>query len=115
MVVLADGTIASGDSLGNVQLWDAAMGTRLQRFKLAADVLGLAASPTGDAVFAAGVDPAVAMFGRFPGADGRELWQLVSKQRPHSHDVRALAVVQVGLSGFCRVASSEWGGVGGVG
>ncbi len=56
--MLADGTMATGDAGGGVALWDAALGTRLAAFsRHAADVLALAASPDGTALFAAGVDP----------------------------------------------------------
>ncbi len=50
--------MATGDAGGGVALWDAALGTRLAAFsRHAADVLALAASPDGTALFAAGVDP----------------------------------------------------------
>ena len=63
VAVLADGTMASGDSAGNVQLWDAAHGTLLAGFRQhAADVMALAASPAGDRVFASGVDTQIAVF-----------------------------------------------------
>ena len=70
-LVLADGTMVTGDSAGNVQLWDAQLGTRAAAFRVhAADVLALAASPEGDAVFAAGVDVQLALFKRVPGSKG---------------------------------------------
>ena len=36
----------------------------------AADVLAMAASPAGDAVFAAGIDPQLALYKRVPGSKG---------------------------------------------
>lgn len=69
--VLADGTMVSGDSGGNVQLWDAAHGTLIAGFRQhQADVLALAGSPQADSVFAAGADPQVAVYKRVsaPGA-----------------------------------------------
>ena len=69
--MLCDGTMVTGDSNGNVQFWDAQLGTRTAAFKVhAADVLALAASPEGDAVFAAGVDPQLALYKRVPGSKG---------------------------------------------
>ena len=70
-LVLADGTMATGDASGAVQLWDASLGTRLAAFRAhAADVLALAASPAGDVLFAAGVDPSLAAFQRVPPQKG---------------------------------------------
>lgn len=52
--------MASGDAGGGVALWDARLGTRLAAFsRHRADVLALAASPDGAALFAAGVDSQV--------------------------------------------------------
>jgi U3 small nucleolar RNA-associated protein 4 len=63
--------MASGDGAGGVQLWDAALGTRLAAFHAhAADVLALAAAPDGSALFAAGIDPQLAVFQRVPGQKG---------------------------------------------
>lgn len=43
VAVLKDGTIVSGDSMGNVKFWDGEMGTQSQSFKThKADVLCLA-------------------------------------------------------------------------
>ncbi|KFM24698.1 Cirhin [Auxenochlorella protothecoides] len=89
LLFLPDGTLVVGDSSGQVSFWEGTHGTRLASFtQHSADVLALAASPTGDRVWAAGVDPALALFAR--GADGR--WAFLSAKRPHSHDVRALAL-----------------------
>ena len=55
--MLPDGTVVSGDSLGNVQFWDAQHGTLLQGFaRHRGPVLALAALPDGRTVFASGVD-----------------------------------------------------------
>ena len=56
------GTLVSGDSAGRVQFWDGMHGTLLFGFQQhAANVLTLAATPAGDAVFASGVDHQVRM------------------------------------------------------
>ena len=55
--MLPDGTLVSGDSLGNVQFWDAQHGTLLQGFaRHRGPVLALAALPDGRTIFASGVD-----------------------------------------------------------
>ncbi|KAK9825655.1 hypothetical protein WJX81_005809 [Elliptochloris bilobata] len=92
VAVLADGTMASGDAGGGVALWDARLGTRLAGFsRHRADVLALAASPDGGALFAAGVDSQVALFRRV--SAGSQRWAFLEARRPHTHDVRAAAVV----------------------
>ena len=71
VLVLADGTMVSGDSGGNVQVWDASHGTLITGFRQhKADVLALAASPEGDTLFASGADPQIAVFRRIPAARG---------------------------------------------
>jgi U3 small nucleolar RNA-associated protein 4 len=71
VLVLADGTMVSGDGAGRVQFWDASLGTRLAGFaEHRADVLALAAAPDGSAVFAAGIDPRLAAFQRVQGKKG---------------------------------------------
>ena len=48
VAVLKDGTIVSGDSMGNVKFWDGEMGTQTQSFKShKADVLCLAVGSVG--------------------------------------------------------------------
>ena len=81
-LVLPDGTMASGDGSGAVQLWDAQLGTRIAAFRAhAADVLALAAAPDGSALFAAGVDPQLVIIQRVPGQRGKTL---VSCRAPHA-------------------------------
>jgi U3 small nucleolar RNA-associated protein 4 len=106
VAVLPDGTLVSGDSEGVTSLWDAEHGTLQQAFKAhEADVLALACSPSGDAVFAAGVDSKVAMLARVSPAAADDdddaadaalppmaSWSLVGYKRAHTHDVRALAL-----------------------
>jgi U3 small nucleolar RNA-associated protein 4 len=97
LTVLPDGTIVSGDSSGATQFWDGQFATLLVRLqKHDADVLALAASPDGSTVFSAGIDSRVAQFVRVEakaGADGAAQWAYLDSKRPHTHDVRALALV----------------------
>jgi U3 small nucleolar RNA-associated protein 4 len=96
VLALPCGTLVSGDSAGRVQFWDGSHGTLLCGFQQhAADVLALAATPKGDAVFASGVDHQVVVFKRVvAGADdaAATTWVYAGLKRPHTHDVRALAV-----------------------
>ncbi|KAI0824120.1 WD40 repeat-like protein [Trametes gibbosa] len=102
--VLGDGTIVSGDSMGNVKFWDSKTCTQLQSFQgHAADVLCLTIGPDGTAVYTSGVDQKVTQFSYVktsrsetnpsplvPRTAGR--WVQTSSRRLHSHDVRALAI-----------------------
>ena len=99
--VLGDGTIVSGDSLGHVQFWDGVSGTLSQTFDQndhKADVLALAVSHDERQVFASGVDSRVVCIQRAnPGGVGGNgyKWIMTNAQRPHTHDVRALATFRV--------------------
>ncbi|KAI0374397.1 WD40 repeat-like protein [Pilatotrama ljubarskyi] len=102
--VLGNGTIVSGDSMGNVKFWDAKTCTQLQSFQgHAADVLCLTIGPDGTAVYTSGVDQKVTQFSYVktsrseanpsplvPRSAGR--WVQTCSRRLHSHDVRALAM-----------------------
>lgn len=111
LAVLADGTIASGDSDGAVCMWDGRYGAQLHRFvQHSADVLALAATPDGEYLFASGVDPRVAQFrkvtGQGAGGQGQQQqgasntgagqWVFTHHKRPHTHDVRAMGLVPLG-------------------
>jgi len=107
--VLGDGTIVSGDSLGQVTFWDGKFGTMLAKFNTnGADVLALEASTDGSMVFASGVDPRIAVFRRTGGDGGdggdggnrgdgektggstAQSWAYLSSKQEHVLDVRSL-------------------------
>ncbi|TFK23110.1 U3 small nucleolar RNA-associated protein 4 [Coprinopsis marcescibilis] len=98
--VLGDGTIVSGDSMGVVKFWDSRTCTQLQSFQAHnADVLCLAISPEGTAVYTSGVDQKTVQFSLIKvqastGASATKnvRWAQTSSKRMHSHDVRALAI-----------------------
>ena len=105
VVVLADGTVVTGDSLGHVQFWDGELGTLLQNVAThEADVLCLAAADDGSVVFASGIDSKVVQLTPLyeGGADGSSAvgaparrvsrWLITAANRAHTHDVRALAL-----------------------
>ncbi|KAG2432290.1 hypothetical protein HYH02_013013 [Chlamydomonas schloesseri] len=116
LLSLPDGTLVSGDSDGAVQMWDGRFGTQLARFNQhRADVLALAATEDGSAVFAAGVDSRVAQFARVAGsAPGQpDGWAYTHYKRPHTHDVRALALLAMpGVGRGERAERGERGGGG---
>ena len=96
---LSDGTLISGDSLGHVQLWDGDTGTLLQSFDQndnKADVLTLAVSANECRIFASGVDSRVICVERpvtVPSSStGPPKWVMTHAQRPHTHDVKAMAM-----------------------
>jgi U3 small nucleolar RNA-associated protein 4 len=90
VLVLQDGTIVSGDSLGQVTFWDGRFGTMVAKFNPhGVDVLALEKSADGEFVFATGVDPRISMFKRVAGGDRVE-WAYVSSKQEHALDVRAL-------------------------
>jgi len=92
LAVLADGTVVAGDSSGAVRWFDGAMGVQTATWTVhSADVLCLAASRDGRAVLASGVDHQVALFRR--AGDGADGWVYVTSKRPHSGDVRGMALV----------------------
>lgn len=95
IMVLPDGTMVSGDSTGTLQFWDGQHGTLLQAFtQHKADILAVAASKDGNIVFATGIDVQVACFRRLPAKNGNpEKWLYLDTRRPHTHDVRAMLVL----------------------
>jgi len=97
---LQDGSLASGDSLGHVQVWEGQHGTLLHSFQShRADVLTLVEDPIRSAIFAAGVDHKVVMF-QWVQTNGLETskavkrgkWVYSCHRRQHTHDVRTLAI-----------------------
>eukprot|EP00638_Chattonella_subsalsa_P015879 CAMPEP_0117825856 /NCGR_PEP_ID=MMETSP0949-20121206/5727_1 /TAXON_ID=44440 /ORGANISM="Chattonella subsalsa, Strain CCMP2191" /LENGTH=721 /DNA_ID=CAMNT_0005665911 /DNA_START=34 /DNA_END=2196 /DNA_ORIENTATION=+ len=106
MVTLAHGNLlASGDSLGQVKIWDVETGTLLQQLNThTADILCLVAS-AGDkeVLFASGVDSKVVCIGPVNKVGKHEnkakanaQWAIVDSHRPHTHDVKALALCAKG-------------------
>jgi U3 small nucleolar RNA-associated protein 4 len=95
--VLKDGTVVSGDSMGNVQFWDGNAGTLMQTFEHNSnngDVLDLALSHDQNKLMASGVDSRVICIERVSSTSCAESkWVLTNQQRSHTHDVTSLAMV----------------------
>ncbi|KAJ3115246.1 U3 small nucleolar RNA-associated protein [Phlyctochytrium bullatum] len=114
LTYLPDGTLVSGDSMGTVTFWD--VGSRTMRRKIrahAADVLCLAATKAGDAVFSSGIDRKVVQYRQVDAPSGvssgdpasstpkprrgpaaSKMWVVSGERRFHSHDVSALALCE---------------------
>ena len=92
VLVLRNGTIASGDSTGSVKLWDKKFYALLQNFKLhGADVLCLVANYSGDLLYSAGVDRKTQMYQL---VDNKKRWAHVSGRHYHSHDIRTSSIYE---------------------
>ncbi len=92
---LQDGTLVSGDSLGHVQMWDGHSGTLEATFnqnEVKADVLALDVTREENKVFASGVDSRVICIERSGTVTEDRKWVFANAQRPHTHDVQAIAV-----------------------
>ncbi|PBP27600.1 hypothetical protein BUE80_DR001377 [Diplocarpon rosae] len=88
--VLKDGTIVSGDSTGELKIWDGKTYTLRQRIKShEQDVLSLATSADGSAIFSGGMDRRTVIYK--PEGKGKPRWAEVTHRRFHNHDVKAMA------------------------
>jgi len=89
---LSDMTIASGDSLGTVQIWDAKTATQTQVFRShLADVLSLCVSSDEQFMYATGIDSKVVKFGiTNSGPEGKK-WVSMKNVRATNYDTRSLA------------------------
>eukprot|EP00962_Isochrysis_galbana_P022751 scaffold6811_cov126-Isochrysis_galbana.AAC.1 len=109
VLFVQDMCIVTADSSGRVCFYDGRHGTIVNRFRShEADVLSLAATADGSHVFASGADHKVALFTPAPeelhtpglavfnlaAPRSPRSWLLACSRRPHTHDVRALCVVE---------------------
>ncbi|KIX95921.1 uncharacterized protein Z520_08176 [Fonsecaea multimorphosa CBS 102226] len=88
---LPDGTIVSGDSSGELKIWDPENYSLVQRLKShKADVLDIAMSASGDMIFSVGVDRRTVAHKLVPlhSATQKMRWAEVSHKRYHQHDVK---------------------------
>lgn len=88
--ILKDGTIVSGDSTGELKIWDGKTYTLRQRIKShKQDVLSLATSHDGTAIFSGGMDRRTVIYK--PVSKGKSRWAEVAHRRFHVHDVKTMA------------------------
>jgi U3 small nucleolar RNA-associated protein 4 len=88
--VLASGNIVSGDSTGELRIWDGKTYTLTQRVKgHKQDVLSLATSFDGSTIFSGGMDRRTVVYKQV--GKGKARWGEVGHRRYHTHDVKTMA------------------------
>ncbi|KAL5960453.1 U3 small nucleolar RNA-associated protein 4 [Taenia solium] len=103
----ARNTLFSGDSRGNVCVWDSEVGALVSSFEThAADVLALAVSKDNQSVFAAGADPIIQRFDLCRTARISQ-WQPSCVIGAGARDIRSLIFVQRGDSSGLRSCSAD--------
>lgn len=108
--VLQNGNIVSGDSTGELRLWDGKTYTLTQRIKgHKQDILSLATSFDGSTIFSGGMDRRTVVYKQV--GKGKSRWAEVGHRRYHTHDVKAIAsfehkAVSIVVSGGILSSSS---------
>jgi U3 small nucleolar RNA-associated protein 4 len=93
---LPNGDFVSGDSTGEIRIYDGKSFSQIQRISgHEADVLDLAVSRDGTRIFSGGMDRRTCFFtcNKKKGVRG-EKWRKVSHSRHHEHDVKAMATYE---------------------
>ncbi|KAM5355237.1 hypothetical protein ACJ41O_001883 [Fusarium nematophilum] len=92
---LPGGNIVSGDSTGQVCIWDGKTYTQTQRMQShKQDVLSLATSADGNSILSGGMDRRTILYKQNTGAGQR--WSKVWGRRYHDHDVKSMASFESG-------------------
>ncbi|TGJ88364.1 hypothetical protein E0Z10_g482 [Xylaria hypoxylon] len=87
---LDGGDIVSGDSTGELRIWDGSTYTQAQRLKAhSSDVLSLVTSADGSTIVTGGMDRRTAIYRKTTGSGSR--WAKVFHRRLHHHDVKTMA------------------------
>lgn len=90
---LPNGNIVSGDSAGELRIWDGKTYTLIQRIKShRQDILSLATSVDGSTIMSGGMDRRTVVYKQTGGAKPR--WAEVTHKRFHSHDVKTMATFE---------------------
>jgi len=94
---LPNGTILSGDSSGELKIWDAQTYSLIQRLKTHdADILQIANNAAGDMMFSLGVDRRTVIYKPTEVNTSRKAtsWAAISHRRYHKHDVKCAATFE---------------------
>lgn len=92
---LPNGNIVSGDSTGQLCIWDGKTYTQMQRLQShKQDILSLATSADGTAILSGGMDRRTVLYKQNSGPGHR--WSKVWGRRYHDHDVKAMASFESG-------------------
>ncbi|KIL88056.1 hypothetical protein FAVG1_08939 [Fusarium avenaceum] len=92
---LPNGNIVSGDSTGQVCIWDGKTYTQTQRMQShKQDVLSLAINADGTSILSGGMDRRTILYKQNNGAGSR--WSKVWGRRYHDHDVKSMASFESG-------------------
>lgn len=91
---LPDGTIVSGDSTGELRIWDGKLYTLKQRIKShRQDILSMATSTDGSSIFTGGMDRRTTVYKQV-GQGLKQRWAEISHRRYHDHDVKTMATFE---------------------
>ena len=89
---LQDGTIISGDSTGEIKIWDRVTLSMVQQLKNHnADVLALSPSLDGKSLLSGGIDRRTVTYRRIESGKNKGRWAAVSHRRLHTSDVKTMA------------------------
>jgi len=91
---LPNGTILSGDSTGELKVWDSQNYSLVQRLKThVADVLDITTNAAGTMILTCGVDRRTVAYApqSNPGSARTQRWYELRHRRFHEHDVKAIA------------------------
>ncbi|KAF2109307.1 WD40-repeat-containing domain protein [Lophiotrema nucula] len=95
---LPDGDFVTGDSTGDIRIYDGKSYGQVQRISgHEADVLDLAVSRDGNMIFSGGLDRRTCFYTRNSKKarrDRGEVWRKVSHKRYHEHDIKAMATYE---------------------
>lgn len=99
LIVLSDSTVISGDSRGNLQVWDGEIGVlNISIHQHEAEILAITSSVNETQIFASGADSRVTCIQSTTRDDGLSEWVYSTAHRPHSHDVYSLSVANTNFN-----------------
>lgn len=90
VLCLPNGNIVSGDSTGQLTIWDGKTYTQMQRIQgHKQDILSLAVAPNGKSILSGGMDRRTVLYKVNP--DQNQRWAKTWGRRFHDHDVKSMA------------------------